>query len=153
MKLFSAVLSITFLFLFSIANAQDEQKIRHTLDEWNKAIMSKDLAAALGVFDQHANVILAGSEENEIHRGNAAIKLFLESFFAKPLTLSWDMRNAQVEQNKNTAWIFVDGSATVKQKNGSTATTPYRITVVMIKKGSEWKWRLFNGSVPEKQNK
>ena len=59
------------------------------------------------------------------------------------------MSNMTVDQNGETAWAFVDGTATVNQDNGKVMEMPYRITVVMVQKGKAWKWRLFNGSVPE----
>lgn len=61
------------------------------------------------------------------------------------------MSNVSINRNKETAWAFVDGAVTIKQDNGSIVQMPYRITVVMIKKGSSWKWRLLNGSEPVKE--
>lgn len=130
---------------------QNTEDIRKTLIDFNHAIATKDVNRALAVFDTNANVILAGSSIDELHMGNEAIKKFLEKFLSNPFRVSWDLTNMRVGQNDNTAWIFVDGKAIIDRDNGKRTEMPYRITVVMVKKDDTWKWRLFNGSVPEKE--
>ena len=146
-------LSAAFIVLsFNAIYAQDTLAIKQTLLNWNKAVTTKNVEMAASVFDNEAKVIFAGSEENEIFKGVSAIRHSIEEFFSKPVTLSWNFTHLAIDQNKETAWVFVDGTITLKRNNGSTVTTPYRITVVMVKKGKAWKWRLFNGSAPEKKN-
>ena len=152
MKQLSFLLAMFFILTLNATYAQDTRFIKQTLLDWNKAVMTKNVEMATSIFDNNAKVIFAGSEENEIFKGISEIRHSIEDFFSKPLSLSWEFTNMTIDQNKETAWVFVDGTATLKRNNGSTETTPYRITVVMVKKGTAWKWRLFNGSVPEKKN-
>jgi len=124
MKKPSFLLTIIFILFINAAFAQDTQFIKQTLLDWNKAILTKNIEMATSMFDNNAKVILVGSEENEIHKGNSEIRHFLEDFFSKPINLSWDLTNVTIDQNKETAWVFVDGTAALKQDNGSTVTTP-----------------------------
>jgi len=135
----------------TVTQSQDTEQIKQTLFDWNRAIENKDITKATGLFDKDAEVILIGSAKNEVHKGIAEIKSFLERYFTNPFRLSWDLGNIHIDQNNETAWAFVDGSVTKKQDSGSAVTTPYRITVVMVKKGNAWKWRLFSGAVPENE--
>ena len=151
MKQFSFLFAMFFILSLDRTYAQDTQSIKQTLLDWNKAIMTKNVEMATSIFDNNAKVIFVGSEEKEIFKGILEIRHSIEDFFSKPLNLSWDLTNMAIDQNKETAWVFVDGTATLKQNTGSTVTTPYRMTVIMVKKGKAWKWKLFNGSVPEKK--
>jgi uncharacterized protein (TIGR02246 family) len=144
------LLLLTSLIMLShMANAQKGQEIKQTLLDFNSAVTNKDIDKASNMFDNDSNVILAGSGKEELHKGNAAIRKFLERFLSNPFRVSWNMSNMSVDQNKETAWAFVDGTATIKHDNGQVVEMPYRITVVMVKKGKTWKWKLFNGSVPQ----
>ncbi|KAA3437639.1 YybH family protein [Rufibacter hautae] len=153
MKRLFLILIVTFYFVVQAnltAYAQNLQSVKQTLTDWNEAIMYKDIEKAISVFDDNANVIVIGSGKEEVHKGNAEIRKFLERFFTNPFSASWDMSNVSIDSNKKTAWAFVNGEATIKGDDGSIIKMPYRITVVMVWKGATWKWRLFNGSVPEK---
>lgn len=143
------LLLTTLMVLSHIASAQKVQDIQQTLLDFNSAVTNKDIEKATSVFDNDSNVILAGSGKDELHKGNVAIRKFLERFLSQPFSVSWNMSNMSVNQNNKTAWAFVDGTATIQYDNGQVANMPYRITVVMVKKGKIWKWKLFNGSVPE----
>ncbi|HVK96696.1 MAG TPA: nuclear transport factor 2 family protein [Flavisolibacter sp.] len=134
-----------------MVNAQNTQDIKQTLHDFNSAVTNKDIDQAFSVFDNDANVLLAGSGIEELHKGNAAIRNFLKTFFSNPFYVSWDMSNMTIDQNLDTAWVFVNGAVTINHDNGSTSNMPYRITVVMIIKDAAWKWRLFNGSVPQQE--
>jgi hypothetical protein len=34
------------------------------------------------------------------------------------------------------------------RSSGKVSKIPYRITAVMVKRGDEWKWKVFSGSIP-----
>lgn len=123
--------------------------IRQTLIDFNNAVHGKDADRAYAVFDRDARIILAGSAINEIHRGNDSIKKFLRSFLSNSFRVSWDLTHTSVDQNGETAWVFVDGKVTIQEDAGGQTVMPYRITVVMVQREGQWKWRLFSGSVPQ----
>ena len=130
MRRFSILIfTITILFL-NRTQAQDTLSIQKTLTDWNRAVMTKDLTMANAIFDTNAKVILIGSEEEEIHQGNLDIRNFIKDFFTKPITLSWNYGPMMIDQNNKTAWVFVNGTSTEKQENGSMRSSPYRITTV-----------------------
>ncbi len=135
----------------TVAYSQDAKQIKQTLLDWNSAIENKDAQKATSLFDDNAKVILIASTRNEVNQGNSEIKAFLERYFTNPFTVSWDLSNVYIDQNNETAWAFIDGSVTKKHDRGSAVTRLYRITVVMVKKGNTWKWRLFSGAVPENE--
>lgn len=59
------------------------------------------------------------------------------------------MDRVEISVNGDTAWVFVEGSMTVKAVSGQVrGTTPYRFTGVLVERGGGWLWRLFDGSVP-----
>lgn len=148
MKQFFLFLALS-LILQYMTHAQNEPGIRKTFLDFNTAISNKDIDSAMAVFDDDADIILAGSDIQELHKGPAPIRSFLKNLFAKPFRVSWDFSNMTVDQNQETAWMFAEGKAIIKQDDGQVVTMPYRLTLVMVKKGETWKWRLFNGSVPQ----
>lgn len=86
MKRQYGLLTIIFTLSLNTSYAQDPQSIKQTLLDWNKAIMTKNVERAMAIFDNDANVILVGSEEKEIHRGNSEIRHFLNDFFCEAVS-------------------------------------------------------------------
>lgn len=56
-------------------------------------------------------------------------------------------KNADVERCLS---LFDDGDQVmlIGSDIGEIKKTPYRFTGIMIRKSKDWKWRLFNGSIP-----
>lgn len=127
--------------------AASSKEIHAALVEWNEAANRADLDGFMALFDDSENVILAGSDRSEVYRGKAEIRAWLGKLFEHN-RFSWDLSHSDIDANGNTAWVFVDGTMTVVDDTGAVKKTPYRFSGVLVKRGHDWKWRLFNGSIP-----
>lgn len=146
--------SLIFLFVATIAmqtamakDGGDHGAIRAALGKWNDAAGRADLDTLMTFFDDSGNVILAGSDHGEIYRGKKDIRAWLATLLAHR-RFSWDLSHPDIDQNGDTAWVFVDGTMTVTDDGGTASSTPYRFSGVLVKRGNDWKWRLFDGSIP-----
>jgi ketosteroid isomerase-like protein len=82
------ILTTLFAFSRNITSAQNFQDIKQTLIEWNNAVVNKDVEKGYNIFDSSAIIIFAGSSKPELFKGNAEIRKFLTTFFARPFRLS-----------------------------------------------------------------
>ena len=143
--------------LFFVSNSLSAKKsdetvkseITKTLEIWNSAGKSANLDLAMSLFDNSANIMLVGSSNGEVFKGKDQAKEWLTQLFGFG-SFSWEMSRIDIDSNGKTAWVFVEGKMIVKFHQGGTKITPYRFTGIMVKKKGVWKWRLFDGSVPEK---
>jgi ketosteroid isomerase-like protein len=125
-----------------------EEDIRASLESWNQAAKNRDLDKFMAQFDDTPEIMLIGSDSGEIFKGKAQIKKWLKSLFGFA-SFSWEMDRIDIDHFENTAWVFMEGYMVVTNEKGSAGRAPYRFTGILVKKDNEWKWRLFNGSVPE----
>ena len=132
-----------------ILNVNDNVKgeITNVLKDWNAAAKSSDLEKSMSLFDDSENILLIGSDSGEVFKGKEQIRGWLSQLYSVA-GFSWEMDRIDIDYNENTAWVFVEGRMVVEFKNGKMKKSPYRFTGIMVKKGNEWKWRLFNGSNP-----
>ncbi|MCX6230925.1 MAG: nuclear transport factor 2 family protein [Bacteroidetes bacterium] len=151
------LLKLVFLILFSVSInslfAQEstdkiKNEISETLKSWNMAAKNADVNQAMSLFDTTATIILIGSDSGEVYKGKEQIKKWLGQLFEVG-SFSWEMNRIDIDNNGNTAWVFMDGKMIVNFHNGKRKITPYRFTGIMVRKKGEWKWRLFDGSVPK----
>jgi hypothetical protein len=146
------LLLILFVFLSGAAGAQSNRKdaiaIQATLSRWNNAIRDRNLSKALSVFDSTRQVLLVGSDSIEVFHGYEGVRRMLTSFFSSPDRAYFDLNEPSIQQQGTSAWMFVSGGIIVQEGGRITSRTPYRISVVLVKKGGTWKWTLFHGSIP-----
>ena len=150
------LLQAGFLVLFSMtyvtSPAQEvTEKVRNeigaALKAWNTAGKNAKIDDIMQLFDNSDNIMVVGSDSGEIYKGKDQIRGWLSRIF-KHNSFSWQMDRIDIDGNGNTAWVFVEGFMLVTNDKGKTGKTPYRFTGIMVKKSREWKWRLFNGSIP-----
>jgi ketosteroid isomerase-like protein len=122
-------------------------EITQALQTWNAAAKSANVDRCLALFDDSENIMLIGSDKGEINKGKAQTKEWLTRIFGFA-SFSWEMDSINIDSNGKTAWVFVEGTMIVEFKKGGIQKTPYRFTGILVKKKGEWKWRLFNGSIP-----
>ena len=149
-KLLSLVLGSSLCLALQTATATevpDSSEIRAALGKWNETASRADLDGFMALFDESNDVMLVGSDRNEIYRGKAEIRGWLAQLFAHN-RFSWDLSHPDIDANENTAWVFVDGTMTITDDTGAVTKTPYRFAGVLVKRGQDWKWRLFDGSIP-----
>jgi ketosteroid isomerase-like protein len=145
------VLTLQVIFPDSLS-AQKNDKLRveieTALKEWNDAAKKADPENFMALYDSGSEIILIGSDSGEIFKGEQQIRKWLTGLFANN-SFEWDMKDVHIDHFENTAWVFVDGSMIVTSHNGGKNKFPYRFTGILIKQNNKWKWRLFNGSVPQ----
>jgi ketosteroid isomerase-like protein len=147
MFLFSAI-----FFPLSAQNLTEKAKgeISETLKLWNTAAKNSDTDQLMSLFDDSENIMLIGSNKGEIWKGKDQIKGHLISIFPQE-SVSWEMTRIDIDGNNNTAWVFVDGAIIISDKKGEPMKAPYRFTGIMVKIDKVWKWRLFDGSMPDEE--
>ena len=146
---------IVFLILSNVATAQKcsekvKSEITKTLETWNTACKNANLEQVMSMFDDTDNIMVVGSDKGEISKGKEEINKWVGQLF-KNAGFSWEMNRIDIDNNGKTAWVFVDGKMIVNFHKGGQRITPYRFTGIMVKKNGVWKWRLFDGSVPESE--
>lgn len=152
MKRKSALLFVV-LFVFLLSGSLKSQvlsdnvktEITKTLELWNSTAKNSDLDKFMSFFDDNENILMVGSDSGEVFKGKEQIRGWLSQLFSFA-GFSWEMNRVDIDWNENTAWVFIDGKMVIESKPGKVRKAPYRFTGIMVKKGNEWKWRLFNGS-------
>jgi hypothetical protein len=146
------LLLMFFVFLSGAAGAQGNRKdaiaIQATLSRWNNAIRDRNISKALSVFDSTRQVLLVGSDSAEVFPGYEGVRRLLTAFFSGPDRAYFDLGEPIIQQQGTSAWMFVSGGIIVQEGARVISRTPYRISIVLIKKGGAWKWTLFHGSSP-----
>ena len=129
------------------SNKKVNTEINSALLTWNHAAKEADLKGFMNLFDDSENSMLVGSDSGEIFKGKAQISQWLSMLF-KHNRFEWEMNTIHIDSYKNTAWVFVDGFMIVTNDKGKANKTPYRFSGVLVKQKHEWKWRIFDGSIP-----
>jgi ketosteroid isomerase-like protein len=147
------VFVILFASVFTSLSAQKssekvKREITATLKVWNTACKNANTDQAMELFEKNKNIMVVGSDSGEIYKGDVQIRGWLNAIFIHN-SFTWEMNRIDIDNNGNTAWIFVDGYMIVTNDKGKIRKTPYRFTGILIKKKEEWKWRLFDGSIPK----
>ncbi len=125
-----------------------KEQITKTLKTWNTAAKSANVDQCMALFDDSETIMLIGSDKGEVNKGKDQVRDWLTKIF-KVASFSWEMDSINIDSNGKTAWVFVDGNMIVNFHKGGTNITPYRFTGILVKKKGEWKWRLFDGSIPK----
>ena len=150
---------VVFIFAFIISvNSLSAQKtsekvkneITETLKIWNTACKNAKLDQVMPMLDITDGLMVVGSANGEINKGNDEVKAWLSQLFGFA-GFSWEMTRIDIDSNGKTAWVFMDGKMIVDFHKGGQKITPYRFTGILVKKKGAWKWRLFDGSVPQQE--
>lgn len=127
--------------------AQDPAIIK-CLNSMNEALATKDLKKVMAVYDDSENIVVVGSDSAEIFIGKKRVEEFMSSIVGMPFIFSFEMDNPLIQKDKNVAWVFIDSKMVHTGNDGEIAKIPYRVTAILVKRGNEWKWRMFSGSIP-----
>ena len=125
-----------------------EKDIAATLDRLN-ALLSAHDPAIVQEFAPDADVLLLGSEANELAIGPSQLGTFFRDLLSQPFTLSWEWKQTRVSSMGNVAWVFAEGDVIVLATDGTTRA-PYRLTGVLEHRNGKWLWRQSHGSEPAK---
>jgi ketosteroid isomerase-like protein len=127
-----------------------KSEITEALKTWNAACKNANTDLVMSMLDKTEGLMVVGSAEGEINKGKDEVKEWLDQLFGFA-GFSWEMNRIDIDSNGKTAWVFVDGKMIVEFHKGGKKVTPYRFTGIMVKKNGIWKWRLFDGSVPQQE--
>lgn len=131
--------------------APDEQAIRDTLKVLNSSLAARDIDDFMGLFEHSDDILLVGPDPGQVYRGWDAIRHYMIEVFHLPFTASFDLQDAMVRQNGDSAWVYVGGPAlrTVDHgpSGGMMTHEPWRYTVVMVREDGRWRWQLLHGSI------
>ncbi|RZK11520.1 MAG: hypothetical protein EOO46_06455 [Flavobacterium sp.] len=151
-KFYLIFFSVFASFNFSTAQSKDKTTIdvENALKEWNQTAKEANLKKFMNLFDDNSKTLIVGSDKGEIFEGKKSIEEWLGKLF-KSNSFEWEMQRINIDHSGKTAWVFVNGFMIVTSQNGEKHRTPYRFTGVLVKVKNDWKWRLFDGSVPESE--
>jgi ketosteroid isomerase-like protein len=149
----TALLMIFLLVVTNSISAEDsdekvKSEITETLTKWNAACKSANIDLVMSMLDTTDGLMVVGSDNGEINKGKDEVKAWISQLFGFA-GFSWEMKRVDIDSNGKTAWIFMDGKMIVDFNKGGQKVTPYRFTGILVKKKDGWKWRLFDGSVPQ----
>jgi ketosteroid isomerase-like protein len=102
------------------------------------------LVETLAAFVQDEDVALYGSERAEAFVGRAAIQDFLARLFDRHEGPRFRLESRKASLRGNVAWFVAEASVTV----GDQVVAPYRLSLVLERRGGRWLIALFNGSEP-----
>ena len=145
------ILSVT---VNSVSAQKSSEKVKNEITEtlkiWNTACKNADLEKAMSMLDNSDGLMVVGSAGGEINKGPDEARKWASQIFGFA-GFSWEMNRVDIDSNGKTAWVFMDGKMIVDFHKGGQKVTPYRFTGILVKKKGVWKWRLFDGSVPQQE--
>ncbi len=130
------------------SEAAADSAIRSSIDRMNQALATKDFQTVMNVFDDADDIIVIGSDTGEVFIGRERVKVFMKMIVSMPFVFSFDMNQVVISHNEQTAWVFVDGNMVHTRSSGKVTKVPYRIMAVTVRRGNDWKWKVFSGSIP-----
>ena len=130
------------------AKAKEESAIRATLTRMNEVLARRDQAGFLALFDNSDDIMVIGSDVGEVCAGRAGVKGFIQWIYSQKFTFAFDLQKVVVHQEGNFAWVYEDGNMLHVRRDGTSTKIPYRFVLTLVKRGDQWRWQLFHGSIP-----
>ncbi len=128
--------------------AREEQAIRATITRMNEALAKRDQPGFLGLFDDSDSIMVVGSDVGEVVKGRKGVQGFIKWIYSQKFTFAFDLKEVTVHQEGDFAWVYVDGAMRHVRPDGTSSQVPYRFALTMVKRGEQWRWQLFHGSIP-----
>ena len=132
------------------ARASDEAAVRATLTRMNDALAKRDVAGFLALFDDSDAIMVVGSNVGEVCQGRKGVQGFIAWIYSQKFTFAFDLKNLTVHQEGDFAWVYQDGHMLHVHPDGTSKAIPYRFALTMVKRGGQWRWQLFHGSIPRR---
>jgi ketosteroid isomerase-like protein len=133
-------------------NQTDEvSEIRKGLLRMNEMLATKDLQSVMSIYDDSDDIMVVGSDSGEVFIGKERVRVFMKMIVSMPFIFSFEIDKPVINQHQDIAWVFCDSKMVHTRTNGKVSKIPYRITAVLVKKGNEWKWKMFSGSIPRSE--
>jgi ketosteroid isomerase-like protein len=129
-------------------DGSEDAAIRRCLERLNEVTAYRNLDSAMSIWDGGEDISLIGSDSGEVYIGRANVIKFFKMINRFSFTFSFDLDQVRIDHEGGIAWVFVDGKMVHHRSDGRLSKVPYRITAVMVKRGAEWRWKVFSGSIP-----
>ena len=123
---------------------ETEAAVMSVLNRLNEATARRDVAGVLELFGTDHDILLMGSEADEVAVGPSELKAFLERAFAsQPAAYRFEWRSHSVSGAGSVCWVTINASI---HTNGM--VVPYRVTAVLEKRDNRWFLMQYHGSEP-----
>jgi hypothetical protein len=121
-----------------------EAAVMSVLNRLNEATARRDFASVLELFGTDPDILLIGSQADEVAVGPSELKAFLERAFAsQPPAYRFEWRSYSVSGAGSVCWVAIDASI-----HTSGMVVPYRVTAVLEKRDNRWFLMQYHGSEP-----
>ena len=123
-----------------------EPAIRNLLEKLNRGFERRDVQQVVNLFAPGPGTIFLGSEAEEIAAGPTQLRNLLEALFARSEIYHWRWGQLHINIASQTAWLvtqailFVEGPQPLE--------LPYRMTLVLQRRGTTWLIVHYHGSEP-----
>jgi uncharacterized protein (TIGR02246 family) len=129
------------------ADLQTEAAVMAVLDDFNDAVATRNFNKVLGLFTSDQDVFLLASEAGERAIGREELESFFRRAFSRSAAYSWTWREWIVSASGPVAWVALDATVHMSDEQG-VRSAPYRITVVLERRGGKWLLVQYHGSEP-----
>ena len=129
------------------ADAATEKAVMTILQDVNDALASKQVEQVLGLFAPDADVFILGSEEGEKAIGHQELEDFFKRIFSRFTAFSFEWKWHFVSIEGSVAWVVTEGLVHTKTLDQD-ISSPYRSTMVLVKRGDKWLIMHVHGSSP-----
>jgi ketosteroid isomerase-like protein len=129
------------------ADQQTEEQILATLRGLSEAVSNRSFDSAIKLFAEGEQTLVVAGMAGETAKGIEEFRDALLRVFSGPIGFSYRWDDYVVDVSGETAWIYANGQVETCSAAGC-HKHPYRITGVLRRVDSEWKWVLYHGSEP-----
>ena len=120
--------------------------IRDLLERLNQGFARQDVQQVLDLFAPGPEIVYLGSEAGETAVGPTQLRTLLQALFARPETYQWRWGQLHVSVMGQFAWLTTE--ATLQVEGQERLELPYRITLVLQRRGDGWLVVHYHGSEP-----
>ena len=120
--------------------------ILNLLERLNQGFARRDVSQVLDLFTPDPEIVFIGSEAGETATGPTQLRTLLEALFARPETYQWRWGQLHVRVIGQVAWLTTE--ATLRVQGRERLELPYRITLVLQRRGGRWLVIHYHGSEP-----
>jgi uncharacterized protein (TIGR02246 family) len=132
------------------ADATTETAVMRILEDLGEAFASKDVQRVLGHAAPDTDIVMLGSEEGEKAIGRRELEDFLQSVYSRPMSYSLEWSWHSVSAEGSVAWVVAEGLVHAESADHR-LSSPYRLTMVLVKRRDNWLMVHYHGSEPARE--
>lgn len=120
-------------------NAQDQQCIKKTLEEYADAYCAKDTDRLMRIFADEAAISIIGTGADELCAGPQQIRRVFDRNFAEATATQFEWQWMNIAIVDNSAAVAVTMNIHLNL-DGEAIKVPIRWAVALVKINGDWKW-------------